>query len=231
MLCHGLPKSYFWLKQTALQRLFMKGLACGFRQPPADHISLKGKTGLHSDTMWYDSEYDAHHIRVISVRRVHCLSLVPPVGYVRYTKCAAKLHWVEVIIIEIWINLPPVLRCFMRWSQMEPGGGQYVCCAIASSGSCLSYIDRRLLAELQIYNRLRYALMRHSYQAFRGPLRNGQPIVIDSRFIEVCMWAYGTIYGWWPEMDLYRSLPLYQYCTLSLIVPSRACLRASLWEE
>jgi len=30
-------------------------------------------------------------------------------------------------------------------------------------------------------------------------------IVVYSRFIEMCAWAYGTIYSWQPEMDLYQS--------------------------
>jgi len=41
---------------------FAKGLACGCSLPPGNNISAKGKTGLHSDTMWYDSEYVAPHI-------------------------------------------------------------------------------------------------------------------------------------------------------------------------
>jgi len=57
--------------------------------------------------MWYDREYVMHHIWEIGVLRVRCLLLTPPVGYVRYPKCTAHLHWVGVVIIEIWINLPP----------------------------------------------------------------------------------------------------------------------------
>jgi len=103
---------------------FAKGLACGFWLPPADIISAKGNTGLHSDTMWYDWEYGVRHIGEIGVLWVCFLLLTPPVGYVRYPKCTAKLHWVGVVIIEVWINLPPVLRCFRRQIQMEPGGSQ-----------------------------------------------------------------------------------------------------------
>jgi len=46
------------------------------------------------------------------------------VGYVRYPKCTAKLHWVRVVIIEIWINLPPVPWCFRRRILIETGGSQ-----------------------------------------------------------------------------------------------------------
>ena len=77
--------------------------------------------------------------------------------------------------------------------------------------------------------------MRSSKQASHGPLRNAQPIVIYSRFMQMCAWAYGTIYGCRPEMDLYVIPVLY---TLSLLVCmkarwwlkacSRACLRACL---
>jgi hypothetical protein len=47
--------------------LFTKGLAGELSQPPAGNISAKGKTGLHSDTMWYDGEYVARHIGEIGV--------------------------------------------------------------------------------------------------------------------------------------------------------------------
>jgi hypothetical protein len=33
-------------------------------------------------------------------------------------------------------------------------------------------------------------------------LRDAQSIVSYSRFIEMCAWAYGTIYDWRPEIDL-----------------------------
>ena len=45
-------------------------------------------------------------------------------SYVQYPKCTANPHWVAVVIIEIWINLPPVLWCFRWWIQIEPGGSQ-----------------------------------------------------------------------------------------------------------
>jgi hypothetical protein len=34
-----------------------------------------------------------------------------------------------------------------------------------------------------------------------------QLIVVYSQFIEMYTWAYGTIYSWQPEMDLYQSSP------------------------
>jgi hypothetical protein len=72
-----------------------------------------------------------------------------------------------------------------------------------------------------------------------------QLIVFYSRFIEMYPWAYGTIYGCQPEMDLYLSLLpavlvviLVQLYTLSLWVcmrvhcplntSSRACLGACM---
>jgi hypothetical protein len=46
---------------------FTKSLACGFRQPPPDPISLKGQTGLRSDSVRYDREYVPHHIGEIGI--------------------------------------------------------------------------------------------------------------------------------------------------------------------
>jgi len=61
--------------------------------------------------------------------------------------------------------------------------------------------------------------------ASRGPLGNAQPMVIYSRFIELYAWAYGTIYGCQPEMDLY--LTLVSTDILLLYAPSlRVCMRA-----
>jgi hypothetical protein len=103
---------------------FGKGLACGFWLPPANNILAKGKTGLHSDNMWYDREYVPRHIGEISVLSVHFLLMSPPIGYVRYPKCPANLQGVWVVIIEIWINVSTVLWCFRQRIQIEPGGGQ-----------------------------------------------------------------------------------------------------------
>jgi len=44
------------------------------------------------------------------------------------------------------------------------------------------------------------------FQAFHEPLHNKYYVVIYSGFIELCPWAYETIYGWWPETDLYLPL-------------------------
>jgi len=38
--------------------------------------------------------------------------------------CSANFHWVGVVIVEIWINLPSVVWCFWGWIQIEPGSGQ-----------------------------------------------------------------------------------------------------------
>jgi len=103
---------------------FTKYLACGVWLPPADNISAKGTTGLHSDTMWYDTQYVVRNIGEISVLWVRFFLLAPPLGSVSYPKCPAILHCVGVVIIEILINLPPVLWCFRRWIQMVPGSGR-----------------------------------------------------------------------------------------------------------
>jgi len=54
------------LSQLPYYLLLGKGLACGFWMPPANHISPKGKTGLHSYTMRYDRECVPCHIGEIS---------------------------------------------------------------------------------------------------------------------------------------------------------------------
>jgi len=119
-----LPKSRSAHEQTALQQLFPKGSRLWFWLPPADNISAKGKSGFHSDTMKYDREYVARNIGEISVLWVRFLLLVPPIGYVRLPKCTANIHWVRVVIIEIWIDLSPVLCCVRRRIHIEPGSGQ-----------------------------------------------------------------------------------------------------------
>jgi hypothetical protein len=61
---------------------------------------------------------------------------------------------------------------------------------------------------VQIDYRLRYA---HTHT-------HAQPIVIYSRFIEMCAWAYGTIYSWRLEMDLKSLLEsLFQSLLESLL--------------
>jgi len=102
--------------------IFVKGFGCGFWLPPADNIPPKGITGLHSNTMWYDREYVACHIGEISVIWVCILLLAPAVGYIRYPKCTANCHQIAVVIIEIWINMPPILCSIRRWIQIECGG-------------------------------------------------------------------------------------------------------------
>jgi hypothetical protein len=46
---------------------FAKGLAWGFGLPLPSNISAMGKTGLHSDTIWYDREYVARHTGEIGI--------------------------------------------------------------------------------------------------------------------------------------------------------------------
>jgi len=103
---------------------FAKDLTIGFWLPPANSISAEGKTGLHSNTMWYDREYVVQHIREIDVHWVHSSLFAPPIGYGRYPKCSTNLHWVGVVIIEIWIDLAHDLWRFRRRIQIEPGGIQ-----------------------------------------------------------------------------------------------------------
>ena len=138
-----LPECRYKLERTALQRHFHEGFRPGFWLPLANNMSTKRSTGLHSDTMWYDREYVARHIGGNGVHWVHFLLLVSSISYVWYPKCNANLHWVGVIIIEIWINLSPVLWCFSLRIQKEPGSGQSAGCAIAFSGCHLSYIVER----------------------------------------------------------------------------------------
>jgi len=101
-----------------------KGLTCGFWLPLANTIGAKGKTGLQSNTMQNVRWYVACHIGEIGVLWVHFLLLAPTLGYVQYPMCSATHHWLGVVIIEIWINLSPVLWCFRRWFQIELGGSQ-----------------------------------------------------------------------------------------------------------
>ena len=122
--------------------VFVKGLACGYWLPSAYNISDKRTTGLHYDTMWYDTEYVARHIGETSVLWVCCILLPSPVSNIGYPKCTANLHWVGVVIIEIWSNLPPVLWYFRPWIQRQPSGGQQACGTITSSGSRLSHLVR-----------------------------------------------------------------------------------------
>jgi len=56
---------------------------------------------------------------------------------------------------------------------------------------------------------------RSSWQASRGPLDDAQPIVIHSQSIDICTWAYGSIYDWL----------VYKWTTIRLIV-SCACPQA-----
>jgi len=58
---------------------FAKGLTWGFWLPTADNLSPKQRTGLLSDTVWYDTEYITCHIREMGVCWVHLLLLKQPV--------------------------------------------------------------------------------------------------------------------------------------------------------
>jgi len=101
---------------------FAKRLACGFGLPPSDTVLLKGKTVLHSDTMWYDRKYVARHIGEIGILWVCFLLLVPPVGNIGQPECTANLNGVGVVVITIRINLPPVLWRYRSCIQIKPCG-------------------------------------------------------------------------------------------------------------
>jgi len=45
--------------------IFPQHLASSFGLSPANNISPKGKSGLHSDTMWYNRQYVASHVAEI----------------------------------------------------------------------------------------------------------------------------------------------------------------------
>jgi len=112
---------------------FQKGLPSGVRLPPADNILPTGRTGLRADTMWYDTDYVMCHIGEIGILWLLFLLLMPPASDIQRPKSTANLHGVEVVIINIWINLPPVVGCFTRWIQIGLCCCRYGCCAIHSS--------------------------------------------------------------------------------------------------
>jgi len=58
-------------------------LVLGFWLHPSEKVSVMGKPGLHSVTMWYDIEYVPCHIGEIGVHWVCCFLLVPPVDNIR----------------------------------------------------------------------------------------------------------------------------------------------------
>jgi len=86
---------------------FAKGHACGFQLHPSDNLSPKGKTDLHSNIVWYDIKYVTGHIEEISVLWMCFSLLVPPVGIIWQPKGTVKPNQVGVVVITIWINLPP----------------------------------------------------------------------------------------------------------------------------
>ena len=76
-----------------------------------------------------------------------------------------------------------------------------------------------------------HAHTRSSYQASHGPLRKVQSLFIYSRFIQMCAWAYGTIYGCQPEIYLYLSLqpallPVLYTLSLQVFMRARRRLKA-----
>jgi len=120
--------------------LFTKGPTCDFWLPPAEIISPKGKTGLHSDTMWYDRESIACYISEIGALWVCVILLPPAVRYIQYGRCTANQCGVGVVIIKIRIILRPVLGRMRQEIQIEPGRCEQVCCVITSSGHHRSHI-------------------------------------------------------------------------------------------
>jgi hypothetical protein len=57
-----------------------KHLTSGFRLFATNIVLPKGKTGLHYDTMWLNTDYVTSHIGEISVLSVHFFLRVPPVS-------------------------------------------------------------------------------------------------------------------------------------------------------
>jgi hypothetical protein len=108
------------LSKLPYNNLFANSLACGFWLPPANNLSAKRKTGLHSDTMWYDREYVTCHIAEISVISVRFFLLLPPVSDIWQPKCTTNLHCIGVVIMKIRNVLPPVLWDIRRLIQLEP---------------------------------------------------------------------------------------------------------------
>jgi hypothetical protein len=74
--------------------------------------------------MWCDRDYVASHIEEIGVLWVRFVLLAQPMGYIRYPECTANLQLVGMVIIEILINLSPVLWRFRRQNQLVPGRSQ-----------------------------------------------------------------------------------------------------------
>lgn len=120
--------------------LFGQCLIHGFCLPPANNISPTRYTSLHSDIMLYDRECIICHISEIGIVWVWFLLLTPSVSDISYPKYTANLHWVEVVIIKILINLAPTLGWFRRSFQMERCGSPYVCGVITPSGGRFSHV-------------------------------------------------------------------------------------------
>jgi len=89
--------------------VFAKVLTCGFWLLPADLISRKRPTSLHTDTMCYDGKSVACHIGEIRALEVRGLMLAPPVHDIRDLKCTEKLQWVGAVNIMVVMNMPPAL--------------------------------------------------------------------------------------------------------------------------
>ena len=80
------------------------------------------------------------HSGEIGLLSVCFIVLIPPVGYVQYSKWSDNFHLVWIETIDIWINLPPILYCIRRPIEIEAGGGYSAGSAIALSLCLLSNI-------------------------------------------------------------------------------------------
>ena len=141
-LCWVIASQYLVIGSSKLpcNDIFVKGHTCGFWLPPADNVWPKGITGLHRDTMWYVRDYISCHISETGILSVRFLLLVLPVSDIQYPKYTDILHGVRVIIIKIWINLPPILWWFRWWIRIERCGCQWTCCVIAASRCHFSHL-------------------------------------------------------------------------------------------
>jgi hypothetical protein len=111
MKCYTIARQSDFMGSSSLPKydVVLQHITSGFMLSPANIILPKGNTSLHSDTMWYISQDVARQIAKTDRRSVCFFLLVPPVSDIHEPQCTANFHLVDVILINIWINMPPVL--------------------------------------------------------------------------------------------------------------------------
>lgn len=110
--------------------IFLKHLASSFKLFPANIISPKGETGLHSNTMWHNRESITSNIVVIATVSLRFLLLAPLVSNIQLPKCPANHHGIRLVISNIPINLSPVGWQFSQNIEISPCSCQLVYCMI-----------------------------------------------------------------------------------------------------